>query len=68
MVDSEERVPCYLLAPQMCDEYISKGLILRLPRDTGNTPRIQKFSFFSFLKGKFPLSHFLLSLHRPTWG
>jgi hypothetical protein len=67
-VDSEDRVACHMLAPGTRDKNRLAGSVLRLPRYMGNSTDLRSSSFFSLLKGKFPPSHFPLSLHRPTWG
>jgi hypothetical protein len=40
MIDSQDRVPCHSLAPEMSDRNKSEGPVWRLPRYTGDIPRI----------------------------
>jgi hypothetical protein len=59
-IDSQDKVPCHLLAPEMFDGNRSEGLVLRLSEVSRRMLwRSRKFTLFSLQKGKFPfpLSH-----------
>jgi hypothetical protein len=61
-IDSQDRVPCYLLAVEMPDRSTSEEPVVRLPIHKGDAPQILEVLIF------FLLTMPSLSLHRPTWG